>query len=80
MESITLVQNRKEQLEIKVEDFENVKVFIWSPEKFKERLQMMKDLIAQYAEQGSLPEISDFENPFYDEPEPIFIGEGYYSL
>jgi hypothetical protein len=25
MESITLVQNRKEQLEIKVEDFENVK-------------------------------------------------------
>jgi len=38
MESVHLAQNRKERLEIKVEDFDNTKVYIWSPEKFKERL------------------------------------------
>lgn len=39
MEStITLEKNRKSNLEVKVEDFDNTKVFIWSPEKFKERL------------------------------------------
>jgi len=40
----------------------------------------MKDLIAQYAELGHMPDISDLEDPFDDKPEPIFIGEGYYSL
>lgn len=33
----------------------------------------MRDLIAQYGEHG-------VENPFSDEPEPLLIGEGYYSL
>lgn len=40
----------------------------------------MKDMLALYTEQGTLPDISEFENPFYDEPEPMLIGEGYYSL
>jgi len=33
----------------------------------------MRDLIAAYGEQS-------LENPFNDEPEPLLIGEGYYSL
>lgn len=33
----------------------------------------MRDMIAQYGESGQ-------QNPFVDEPEPILVGEGYYSL
>lgn len=55
-------------------------MYIWTPAKFRERFQIMKDMIALYTEQGTLPDISDLENPFYDEPEPMLIGEGYYSL
>lgn len=40
----------------------------------------MKDMIAQYAEQGTFPDISDLDNPFHDEPEPMLIGEGYYKM
>lgn len=40
----------------------------------------MKDMIALYTEQGTLPDMSELENPFYDEPEPMLIGEGFYSL
>lgn len=34
---------------------------------------MMRDLIQGYGEMAN-------ENPFVDEPEPLLIGEGYYSL
>lgn len=71
---------RKEKIEVKVEDFDNQKIYLWTPEKFRDRYQTMKDMIAQYAEQGTMPDISDSENPFYDEHEPMIIGEGYYSL
>ena len=33
----------------------------------------MRDMIAQYGEHG-------VENPFIDEPKPLLIGEGFYSL
>ena len=33
----------------------------------------MRDMIAEYGEHG-------VENPFMDAPEPLLIGEGYYSL
>ena len=46
---------------------------MWTPEKFRERLIMMRDMIAYY---GDTPG----ENPFVDNPEPLLIGEGYYSL
>lgn len=34
---------------------------------------MMRDLVLGYGESSN-------ENPFVDEPEPLLIGEGYYSL
>lgn len=68
-----LLKQRKEKAEVKVENHDNNQIYLWSPEKFKERLIMMKDMVAQYGE-------SNLENPFTDEPEPLLIGEGYYSL
>jgi hypothetical protein len=42
-------------------------------DKFKERLVMMRDLMAQYGSSG-------VQNPFVDEPKPVLVGEAYYSL
>jgi hypothetical protein len=40
----------------------------------------MKDLFARYGELGIIPNIDEIQNPFNDTPEPMFIGEAYYSL
>jgi hypothetical protein len=41
-----LMKNRKEKIEVKVEDFDNKRIYVWTPEKFRERFQIMKDMIA----------------------------------
>jgi hypothetical protein len=68
-----ILKQRKEKPEVRVENFDNGQIYLWTPEKFRERLMMMRDMVAQYGEHG-------VENPFSDEPEPLLIGEGYYSL
>jgi len=68
-----LLKQRKEKPEIKVQDFETEQIYLWTPEKFRERLTLMRDMISYYGD-------SPGENPFIDEPEPLLIGEGYYSL
>lgn len=75
-----MIQSKKEKIEIKVEDFDRSQVYLWTPEKFRERLIIMKDLFAQYGEQGIIPNVNEMENPFNDAPEPMLIGEGYYAL
>lgn len=56
-----------------MENFETNQIYLWTPEKFRERLVQMRDMIAQYGDSGQ-------QNPFVDEPEPMLVGEGYYSL
>jgi hypothetical protein len=46
---------------------------LWTPEKFRERLILMRDMMHQLGEHG-------LENPFADEAEPLLIGEVYYKL
>ena len=75
-----IIQSKKGKIEIKVEDFDHSQVYLWTPEKFRERLIIMKDLFARYGELGIIPNIDEIQNPFNDTPEPMFIGEAYYSL
>ena len=41
-------KNPKDQLQIKVEDLDNQRVFIWSIDKFKDKLDTIKDFVMQY--------------------------------
>jgi len=41
-----LLKQRKEKPEVKVENHDSNQIYLWSPEKFKERLLMMKDMVA----------------------------------
>jgi hypothetical protein len=68
-----LLKQRKEKPEIKVENYDTQQIYLWTPEKFRERLTSMRDMISFYGDSPS-------DNPFVDEPEPLLIGEGYYSL
>ena len=33
----TMVKNRKEKIEVRVEDFENQRIYLWTPAKFRDR-------------------------------------------
>lgn len=66
-----LLKQRKEKPEVKVENFDTNQIYLWTPEKFRDKLMTMRDMM--HGEHG-------LENPFNDEPEPLLIGEGYYSL
>ena len=76
----SLLKARKEQLEIRVDDYIHDELYMWSPNKFKDRLIVMRDLLATYEDKGELPEMKPDDNPFFDAPKPILIGEGYYML
>ena len=76
----SLLKARKEQIEIRVDDFINDQMYMWSPNKFKERLIVMRDLLSTYEDKGELPDLEPADNPFFDAPQPQLIGEGYYIL
>ena len=40
----------------------------------------MRDLLSTYEDRGELPHLLPDDNPFFDVPKPILIGEGYYML
>lgn len=68
-----LLKQRKEKPEVKVENFDTNQVYLWTPEKFRERLILMRDMMHQLGEHG-------LENPFADDAEPLLIGEVFYKL
>jgi hypothetical protein len=63
-----------------VDDYMNNWSYVWTTEKFMDKLTMMRDLMATYEEVGELRDLQPEDNPFYERPEPILIGEGLYRL
>lgn len=45
-----VLKQRKEKPEIKVENYEEQQIYLWTPEKFRERLVMMRDMISYYGD------------------------------
>jgi kinesin family member 13 len=41
---------------------------------------MMRDLVNEYFESGVLPDLHKDEDPFWDPPEPMLIGQSFLSL
>lgn len=40
-----LLKQRKEKPEVKVENFDNNQIYLWTPDKFRDRLIMMRDML-----------------------------------
>ena len=64
MSSFELGDN-KYDIEVKVNNLDSDEQYIWDRNKFKDRLIVMRDLLATYEEAGQIESLDD--NPFVDE-------------
>jgi len=54
--------------------------YMWSEDKFTDRLYLIKDMYNEFVQKGELTLPEKEKDPFWDENEPIFIGMGFYML
>lgn len=62
---------------IKVENKEEEYQYEWAIEKFENRLYMIRDVLEEYFEEDELPNLDKDEDPFWDPPNPILIGQSF---
>ena len=72
----------KRVFEIKVDNREEGYFYVWNPDKFVNRIELMRQSFNEFVEAGGVvPDFSDKEqDPFWDPPEPILIGKSYLQL
>ena len=71
----------KRDFKIKVDNREDKYFYMWDLDKFSNRVFMMRELLNEYFETGTIPDFSNKDNdPFWDPPEPVLIGTSYLSL
>lgn len=76
------IKAEKRIFQVKTDNREDGYFYVWEPDKFVNRVEMMRNLFNDYVESGgSIPDFSNKENdPFWDPPEPILIGKSYLQL
>lgn len=65
---------------VKVDNNEEKYFYEWPAEKFQNRIFMIREILDQFFDSGVLPELNKNEDPFWDPPNPILIGQSYLSL
>jgi hypothetical protein len=75
------IKNSKSKVKIKVTNKEDGTNYFWDPDKFTNRLFMIRDLMDEYFENnGKIPDLDQETDPFWDPEEPVEIGRGYLYL
>ena len=72
--------NKKYRIKIKVENHELGYCYLWDLETFSTRYYMIKDLLEEYHMTNSVPELKQNDDPFWDPPVHLRVGEGYLKL
>lgn len=72
----------KRVFQIKVDNSEDGNFYVWDPEKFTNRVEMMRAMYNDYIDNNcQIPDFSEKSaDPFWDPPEPILIGKSYLQL
>jgi len=71
----------KTEIMVKVDNKEVNYFYEWNVEKFAEtRLFMIRELLEEFFDTGNLPKLSNEEDPFWDPPNPILIGQSFLQL
>lgn len=71
MPDFDTLKDRKRVFQIKIDNNEDKYFYIWEPEKFVNRIELMRALLETFIETGQVPDFSDKANdPFWDPPEP----------
>lgn len=65
---------------IRVDNNEEKYFYEWPAEKFQNRIFMIREILDQYFDTGDIPKLGRNEDPFWDPPNPILIGQSYLSL
>lgn len=76
------LKDSKREFKIKVDNKEDGYFYMWEPDKFTNRLYMMRENLNEYFDNnGEVPDFSNKElDSFWDPPEPVLIGTSYLKL
>jgi hypothetical protein len=71
----------KTEVVIKIDNNEDKYYYQWDCDKFMNRVEMIRELLNNFFDNGELPDFNDKDNdPFWDPPEPLLIGTSYLTL
>lgn len=73
-------KNRRSVVKVKVTNKEDGYHYFWDPEKFSNRLFMIREVMDDYFETGKIPKVEKENDPFWDPQEAILIGKAYIYL
>jgi hypothetical protein len=75
------IMDSKTDIMIKVDNNEDNYYYQWQSDKFVNRLEMIRENLNEFFNDGVLPKFESKEkDPFWDPPEPLLIGTSYLSL
>jgi hypothetical protein len=74
------LKNSKSKVVVEVTNKEDGYKYKWDPEKFSDRLYIMRDVMDEFFNTGTLPNLSKDEDPFWDPQEAMLIGRAYFYL
>lgn len=81
MPEFSTTGERKTELKVKVDNKEDDYFYIWPADKFENRLFILRDELNTYFDTDKKPEYaSKDDDPFFDKPQPVMIGNSYMSL
>jgi kinesin family member 1 len=73
-------KNSKTEVLVKIDNNESKYYYEWPIDKFENRLFMIRELLEEFFDTGDLPRLAVEEDPFWDPPNPILIGQSFLSL
>jgi len=74
------VSNSKTEILVKIDNNEEKYYYEWPVDKFENRLFMIRELLEEFFDSGNMPNVSKEEDPFWDPPNPILIGQSFLQL
>lgn len=74
------LKNSRSVVKVKVHNKEDGYYYYWDPEKFTNRLYMIRDIMDEYFETGKKPSLDKEHDPFWDPREAVLIGKAYLYL
>lgn len=70
----------KTNVVIRVDNKEAGYYYDWTADKFKNRIFLIRDVLDEYFDSGEMPQLSNENDPFWDPPNPILIGQSFIQL
>ena len=75
-----MMTSGKTNVVIKVENHEENYFYEWPADKFSNRIFMIRELLEEFFDTGELPVLTKEEDPFWDPPNPILVGQSFLQL